>query len=90
MAERIDSLVSKELKQQILVNKANFKHLQAQINPHFMYNSYFLLYRMIKSGDRESSLYLCENLGHFFNILTEIREMIKDCLMRLVMREPMQ
>lgn len=69
MAERIDSLVSKELKQQILVNKANFKHLQAQINPHFMYNSYFLLYRMIKSGDRESSLYLCENLGHFFKYI---------------------
>lgn len=69
MAERIDSLVSKELKQQILVNKANFKHLQAQINPHFMYNSYFLLYRMIKSGDRESSLFLCENMGHFFKYI---------------------
>ena len=43
MAERIDSLVSKELKQQILVNKANFKHLQAQINPHFLYNCLSLI-----------------------------------------------
>ncbi len=35
MAERIDTLVSRELKQEILVNQANYKHLQAQINPHF-------------------------------------------------------
>lgn len=69
MAERIDVLVSRELKQEILVNKAKFKHLQAQINPHFMYNSYFLLYRMIKSGDREGSLLLCENLGRFFKYI---------------------
>lgn len=69
MAERIDTLVSRELKQEILVNQANFKHLQAQINPHFMYNSYFLLYRMIKSGDKEGSLLVCENLGRFFKYI---------------------
>lgn len=69
MAERIDTLVSRELKQQILVNQANFKHLQAQINPHFMYNSYFLLYRLIKKGDREGSLLVCENLGNFFRYI---------------------
>lgn len=69
MAERIDTLVSRELKQQILVNQANYKHLQAQINPHFMYNSYFLLYRMIKRGDKEGSLLVCENLGRFFKYI---------------------
>ncbi len=70
MAERIDTLVSRELQQKILVNQANFKHLQAQINPHFMYNSYFLLYRMIKKGDKEGSLLICENLGKFFKYIT--------------------
>lgn len=69
MAERIDTLVSRELKQKIFVNQANFKHLQAQINPHFMYNSYFLLYRMIKKGDKEGSLLVCENLGRFFKYI---------------------
>ena len=69
MAERIDTLVSRELKQEILVNQANYKHLQAQINPHFMYNSYFLLYRMIKRGDKEGSLLVCENLGKFFKYI---------------------
>lgn len=70
MAERIDVLVSRELKQQILINQANFKHLQAQINPHFMYNSYFLLYRLIKKRDIEGSLVVCENLGNFFQYIT--------------------
>lgn len=70
MAERIDVLVSKELKQQILINQANFKHLQAQINPHFMYNSYFLLYRLIKKRDIEGSLVVCESLGNFFQYIT--------------------
>lgn len=70
MAERIDVLVSRELKQQILINQANFKHLQAQINPHFMYNSYFLLYRLIKKRDIEGSLAVCENLGNFFQYIT--------------------
>lgn len=69
MTERIETLISRELKQEILVNQANFKHLQAQINPHFMYNSYFMLYRMIKSGDREGSLLICENLGKFFKYI---------------------
>ena len=74
MAERIDTLISRELKQQILVNQANFKHLQAQINPHFMYNSYFLLYRLIKKGDREGSLMVCENLGQFFQYINRDSE----------------
>lgn len=74
MAERIDTLVSRELKQKILVNEANYKHLQAQINPHFMYNSYFLLYRMIKKGDKEGSLMVCENLGKFFKYINRDSE----------------
>lgn len=71
MAQRIDTFISKELKQEILINQANFKHLQAQINPHFMYNSYFILYRLIKMNDKESSLYVCENLGKFFKYITK-------------------
>lgn len=74
MAQRIDTLVSRELQQKILVNQANFKHLQAQINPHFMYNSYFLLYRMIKKGDKEGSLLVCESLGKFFKYITRDSE----------------
>ena len=51
------------------IKSLELKALQAQINPHFMYNSYYLLYRMIKKGDREGSILICENLGNFFKYI---------------------
>ncbi len=59
-----------DLKQQILVSKANLKQLQSQINPHFMYNSYFILYRPIKRKDDANALKLAEYLGKFFQYVT--------------------
>ena len=70
MMEKTESYVENELKQQLLVSKANLKQLQAQISPHFMYNSYYILFRLIKKGDRESSLLLCEHLGQFYHYIT--------------------
>lgn len=70
MMEKTEAYVENNLKQQILVSRANLKQLQAQISPHFMYNSYFILYRLIKKGDRESSLRLAEHLGQFYHYVT--------------------
>ena len=70
MMEKMEAYVESNLRQQILVSNANFKQLQAQINPHFMYNSYYILYRLIKKGDMESSLALAEHLGHFYRYIT--------------------
>ena len=70
MMEKMEAYVESNLRQQILVSNANFKQLQAQINPHFMYNSYYILYRLIRKGDMESSLALAEHLGHFYRYIT--------------------
>jgi two-component system sensor histidine kinase YesM len=70
MMEKTEYYVENELKQQLLISKANLKQLQAQINPHFMYNSYYILFRLIKKGDRESSLLMCEHLGQFYHYIT--------------------
>ncbi|MNI65170.1 Sensor histidine kinase YpdA [compost metagenome] len=35
-----------------------------------MYNSYYLLYRMIKMRDYENSVLLCEHLGKFYEYIT--------------------
>ena len=58
----------------VLVNRANLKQLQAQISPHFIYNSYYVLYRLIKKGDRDISIQLAENLGQFFQYITRNAE----------------
>lgn len=70
MMERMEAYVERDLKQQILVSRANLKQLQSQINPHFMYNSYYILYRLIKRGDREGSMKLAEYLGQFYRYVT--------------------
>lgn len=70
MMDRMEHYVDSELRQKILVSRANLKQLQSQINPHFMYNSYYILYRLIKRGDKESSLQMAEHLGQFFQYIT--------------------
>lgn len=70
MMEKMEAYVENNLKQQILVSRANLKQLQSQISPHFMYNSYYVLYRLIKKGDQESALRLAEHLGQFYHYVT--------------------
>ena len=70
MMEKMEYYVENDLKQQILVSKANLKQLQSQINPHFMYNSYYILYRLIKRKDETNALKLAEYLGRFFQYVT--------------------
>lgn len=74
MMEKMEAYVENDLKRQVLVNRANLKQLQAQISPHFIYNSYYLLYRLIKKGDRDISIQLAENLGQFFQYITRNAE----------------
>lgn len=81
MVGRIDLLVEKDLKQQLLLSHAQLKQLQAQINPHFMYNSYYVLYRMIKMRDLDNSVKFCEHLGKFYEYITrdgEDEKMLSD------------
>ena len=39
MLERIDLLIQQVYKQQLLMKDAQIESLQAQINPHFLYNT---------------------------------------------------
>ena len=74
MMEKMEGYVENNLRQQILVSRANLKQLQSQINPHFLYNSYYILYRLIKRNDRESSMQLASHLAQFFQYVTRNAE----------------
>ena len=52
-----------------LAQRAEMKQLQAQINPHFLYNSFFSLSRKLKRGDNEGAATLAEHLGKYFRFL---------------------
>jgi len=70
MMDRMEAYVENELKQKLLISRANLKQLQAQINPHFMYNSYYVLYRLLKKGDQKNAVLLAEFLGKFYQYIT--------------------
>jgi two-component system sensor histidine kinase YesM len=70
MAEQLYKLIYQDYYHGMLLQKANLKQLQAQINPHFLYNSYFMLYRMIKSEQHEESKIVAKELGTYFQYIT--------------------
>lgn len=70
MAEQLDELIQKEFQQTLLLEKAQLKQLQAQINPHFLYNSFFTLNQMIARDMKEPAKELSRELGVYFRFLT--------------------
>lgn len=56
MVRNIKELIEKTYKQQLLTQEAEFKALQAQINPHFLYNTLDMInWRLISNGQEEIS-----------------------------------
>lgn len=70
MTEKLDNLIERDYHQKMLLQKAELKQLQAQINPHFLYNSFFMLQRMIKMEMMEESQEISNALAVYFRYLT--------------------
>jgi two-component system, sensor histidine kinase YesM len=68
LKEMIDNVYEKEL----LLQRAKLKQLQAQINPHFLYNSFFILRGRIEAEDTEGAASFCEKLGRYFEYITRV------------------
>lgn len=66
---RILKLINEVYVQKNLADHAQMKQLQAQINPHFLYNSFFILSRRIKKGDYKNAMELADYLGKYFRFL---------------------
>lgn len=70
MVSNLRELIDQSYKSKILAQKSELKQLQSQINPHFLYNSFFILQKRIKYGDNENALLFAEQLGNFFQFIT--------------------
>ncbi len=68
--DNLKRLIDQVYKQEILMRKAELKQLQSQINPHFLYNSFFILQRRINKGEYENAIKFCEGLGTYFKFIT--------------------
>lgn len=70
MTKKLDLLIEEDYTQKLLLQKAELKQLQAQINPHFLYNSFFMLQRMIQTENIEDAQNVANALGRYFRYLT--------------------
>lgn len=70
MVCRINNLIDQVYKQKIMTQHAELKQLQSQINPHFLYNSFFLINMMARIND-ENLIPFTKNLGEYFRFVTK-------------------
>lgn len=70
MTDRLKELIDQNYKQRMMVQKAELKQLQSQINPHFLYNSLFILNSMAKVGDLERIERFTLMIGEYFRFIT--------------------
>ncbi|WP_052339554.1 sensor histidine kinase [Gorillibacterium massiliense] len=70
MIDNIKSLIDQVYMQQILTQKAELKQLQSQINPHFLYNSFFILKTMTRLGDYDQVERFANQLSEYFQFMT--------------------
>ena len=66
MASKINSLVDEVYKADIRKKEAELKALQAQINPHFLYNTLDMVYWTAKMENASETSDLINSLSHFF------------------------
>ncbi|OKP87497.1 hypothetical protein A3844_10550 [Paenibacillus helianthi] len=74
MVSRIGTLIGEVSEQQTRSQHAELKQLQSQINPHFLYNSLFILLTLIRQEDKDSAERLVLHMGNYFRYITRTGE----------------
>ena len=63
MLEKIDALIHENYEKQLLIKDTKYKMLQAQINPHFLYNTLNAINWMVKSERNQDAVKMIMRLG---------------------------
>lgn len=74
MSSRIQTLVKQEYELRLLNMKAQLRHLQYQINPHFLYNTYFSLCALLEEEETERAAEYAHLLGEYLKYITKTKE----------------
>jgi two-component system sensor histidine kinase YesM len=73
-AKRIKELIHEVYEQKFRANLSELRQLQSQINPHFLYNNFFILYRMAKNEENENIANFTSYLGRYFQFITRTQK----------------
>ncbi|QHT58942.1 two-component sensor histidine kinase [Paenibacillus lycopersici] len=70
MVQRLKQSIRENYEQKIALQHSELKQLQSQINPHFLYNSFFNIYMICRSGDMEQASEMARRLGSYYQFIT--------------------
>ncbi|KKI92185.1 hypothetical protein WQ54_10870 [Bacillus sp. SA1-12] len=70
MAERIQTLIENVYEEQVRTRDAEYKHLQSQINPHFLYNCLFYIVSMARKSP-DAVIAMADNLAKYYRYKTK-------------------
>lgn len=67
---RLKKSVEKEYEQRLMLQESEFKQYQLQINPHFLYNGFYNIQRMISNGHEEKAALLSKRMASYYRYIT--------------------
>lgn len=73
MLDSIENLVGQQYQYQLLVNKAQYQALQAQINPHFLYNTLDTMSSIASIQNCDLVSELCQSLSNIFRYSLDMK-----------------
>lgn len=77
MLDRINTLVNQVYQQELAQKNAEIEALQAQINPHFLYNTLDTIIWLVETGKNEQAVEMVTSLSNFFrSSLSQGRDII--------------
>ncbi|MBQ3705292.1 MAG: histidine kinase [Clostridia bacterium] len=76
MVDHLERLTGQVYEEQYRAQQAELKQLQMQIDPHFLYNSLYLIYRMAQAGGNRDIAHLSMNLSNYYRYITKMPEQV--------------
>lgn len=73
MLDQIEGLIAKEYEAKLMINKAEYKALQAQINPHFLYNTLDTMSSIAEIQECHEVSALSQSLSNIFHYCLDMK-----------------